>query len=103
MADKIVCPICDSARIVRVRHDVDWSNGHDVYPVNPADCYQKEEYDEQGRLVSYGDIDENGHGSYGDIDFFACLECDFIWNRYGRDIMELLNRYVEKALANSAK
>lgn len=53
--------------------------------------------------MSYGDIDENGHGSYGDIDFFACLECDFIWNRYGRDIMELLNRYVEKALANSAK
>jgi len=69
---KIVkCPVCESPRIISVRHDGDWGGKNLALPVNKVELY------------SEGDLDENGYPPYGDIKIFECLNCGYVWKKDG--------------------
>jgi hypothetical protein len=68
----IICPFCDSTRIISARHDQDWSGGNRVSTVNPDTAYHQDDVDENGDVIAFGDID-----------IFVCLSCDYTWQRHG--------------------
>ena len=68
----ITCPFCKSPRIITARHDSDWGGGNSVNAVNETEVYA------EGDLTEEGDV-----YSFGDINIFVCLGCDYVWQRYG--------------------
>ena len=68
----VICPFCNSPRIISARHDSDWGGGNDIGAVNPDEVYA------EGDLTEEGDV-----YSFGDIDILVCFGCDYTWQRYG--------------------
>ena len=60
----IYCPVCNSPRIVDLRHDGDWGGENAVYRVNSDDCYIE------------GDLSEDDNP---DIEYSKCLSCGHVW------------------------
>lgn len=74
---KTKCPACESLRIIHVRHDVDWGGGHDLSPINQPEDYLAWDLSEEGEVTGFGDID-----------LYACLACDYVWQRYGSFVLK---------------
>jgi hypothetical protein len=73
------CPNCESERIISARHDSDWGGGNSLNAVNNEKCYNEGDLDEEGDVYAFGDIN-----------IYACLACDYTWQRHGKEVMSAL-------------
>jgi len=62
--NNIICPKCKSNATYVVRHDSDWGSTNTMYRCNEDSYYPNE---------------ENEQNEYGDIQFYYCSDCFYIW------------------------
>lgn len=74
----VLCPVCNSPRIISARHDQDWGGGNSMATVNDDIFYTDFDIDSDGNIAECGDIN-----------IFICLACGFAWQRYV-DIQKVL-------------
>lgn len=64
---EVVCPVCRSTRVFRLRIDSDWNSGMgDYYPVNSRSEYTENEWN----------MDASDRP---DISVYHCRSCDHMW------------------------
>ena len=80
--EHLSCPVCNSPRIIYVRHDSDWGGGNSITVVNSKESYEDGDLSDEGEVVNFGDVN-----------IFVCLACDFTWQRWGRDAKEILSKF----------